>query len=455
MKRIRKLLPLLFATTLIGAAIALTTGLASAAPNCTGNGNQKALCHAREQVGKKCSWDAKQTKALACARIGYEAYRKAGLKGNYLPASGSYNKAVKLGWTVPVKDRKAGDLLYFNSSGQGVDRVGIYAGKDRVIIATGSPSSKKSETVKLTELTPARIKQLTKLAVRPVVAGPKVEQVRVNNPMAEQDGTDSCPEPDGGAPDEETPDGGAPDEETPEGDVGTPEGETPAPEGEGTEGDTPEGDGTEGDGTEPVEDDVETPGGDDTTTTSGDGTTTTTTTTTTTGDGTTTTTTTTTGGDTSGGPESDADTTGTEPAPDADSPEGDADTDSPDTAPETDADADTDNPDGDAPETDAETDSPDSGAPDTDSPEGDEQGDGEGDGEGDAACGGTEDEPTTDGEPTTEPTDDCVDTDVVDHKIVSIDPSGALDDKPGVVEPATAGDNGTGTNPEEAPCDRP
>jgi hypothetical protein len=61
MKRIRKVLPLLFTTTLIAGAIAVTAGLASAAPNCTGTVNKKVLCHAQEQVGTKCTWDAKKT----------------------------------------------------------------------------------------------------------------------------------------------------------------------------------------------------------------------------------------------------------------------------------------------------------------------------------------------------------------------------------------------------------
>ncbi|WP_326562252.1 NlpC/P60 family protein [Micromonospora sp. NBC_01796] len=433
MRRIRKVLPLLFATTLIAGAIALTTGLASAAGNCTGNVNKKALCHAQEQVGKKCSWDASQTKTLACARISYEAYRKAGLKGNYLPASGSYNQGIKLGWTVPVKDRKAGDLLYFNELDKGVDRVGIYAGNGKVIIPTGSPTSKNPETVKSTELTPARIKLLSKLAVRPVLADPKIDTIRVNTAIAEKNPTDPCPEPDGDAPEGDEP---TDDTETPEGDTAapedgteTPEGDTAAPE-DGTE--TPEGD-TTPEGDSAPEGGTDASDGETTTSTSGG--TTTTTTTTTTNDGTTTTTTTTTGGD-----PADADPApegaATDPAPEA--PEGDAGAD----APEGDADSET-------PEGDTDADNPEG---DGDSPEGDA--------DGDAGCAET-DESTTEEDPgpgdesTTEPADDCVDTDVVDNKIVIIDPSDVLDNKPGVVEPAMPGDGGAGTNSEEEPCDRP
>ncbi|MGW4462489.1 NlpC/P60 family protein [Micromonospora sp. NPDC004704] len=446
------MLPLLFATTLIAGAIALTTGLASAAGNCTGNVNKKALCHAQEQVGKKCSWDTSQTKTLACARISYEAYRKAGLKGNYLPASGSYNQGIKLGWTVPVKDRKAGDLLYFTALDKGVDRVGIYAGNGKVIIPTGSPTSKNPETVKSTELTAARIKLLSKLAVRPVLADPKTDVVRVNTAMAEKNPTDPCPEPDS-----DTPEGDEPtdDTETPEGDTAAPEDDTETPEGDttatedGTE--TPEGDTAAPDAGSAPEGDTDASDGDTTISTSGG--TTTTTTTTTTNDGTTTTTTTTTGGD----------PTDTDPAPDGaatdpdpEAPEGDADADAPE------GDADPEAPEGDAdpeaPEGDADPEAPEGDA-DADSPEGD--GDSpEGDADGDAGCAETdesttEDDPGTGDESTTEPADDCVDTDVVDNKIVIIDPSDVLDNKPGVVEPATAGNGGAGTNSEEEPCDRP
>lgn len=312
MKRIRKVLPLLFATSLIAGAIAVTAGLASAASNCTGTVNKKALCHAQGQVGMECTWDAKKTKALDCARFTYDAYRKAGLKGNYLPAYGSYNEGIKLGWTVPVKERKAGDLLFFNSNGQGVDRVGIYIGKEKMIFAAGTSSSKKSETVRVADLTAARVKQLTKFAVRPVIASAEAEPLLVNNAMAEKDTTDSCVETDDGAPVEE---------DTPDGDTVTPEDDTATPEGE-----------------------------------------------------------------------PDADNTETEPDAEADSPEGDAD--------------------------------------------------------GGTGCADSDDQAATD------TTDDCVDTDVVEDKIVIVSPSD-ISDKPGVVEPAAAGDSGTEAGGEQPACDRP
>ncbi|SCE72107.1 hypothetical protein GA0074695_0580 [Micromonospora viridifaciens] len=46
-KRITKVLPLLFAGALIAGLLAVAGGFASAAPNCSGTANQKALCHAK------------------------------------------------------------------------------------------------------------------------------------------------------------------------------------------------------------------------------------------------------------------------------------------------------------------------------------------------------------------------------------------------------------------------
>jgi hypothetical protein len=413
MKRIRKMLPLLFATTLIAGALAVTAGLASAASDCTGSVNKKALCHGQEQVGKKCTWSATETKSLNCARLAYDAYRKAGLKDNYLSASATYNKGIKLDWAVPLKDpkkdAKAGDLLFFNTKGRGVDRVGIYAGSNKVILATGSSSSKKSEKVTLTELTAARIKQLSKKAVRPAVPA-KTQPLNavdsqplaaVDSDPAEPDTTNSCV----AAPEGDAPEGDAPEGDASEGD---------APEGTTPDGDAPEGDATtpEGDATTP-EDDTAAPQAD---ATDSSGTTTTTTTVTNSG-GTTTTTTTTTGP--GGGSSSGSDAESPAAEPDAD-PAG------------TEADATETEPEASEPEADAAGAEADAAGSDSD-----------------AGCAGTDEDATSD-DATSESADDCSDTDVVDNKVVIINPSD-VSNAPGQIEPAEATAGGT-----DAPaCDRP
>ncbi len=91
--RVRKMLPLLFAALLIAAGVIVTGSLARANVGCSGDIEQKAACHALQQVGNICAWAGAQQND--CSLFAHKAYERAGVAGtrHRKRAAGTRNNA--------------------------------------------------------------------------------------------------------------------------------------------------------------------------------------------------------------------------------------------------------------------------------------------------------------------------------------------------------------------------
>ncbi|GAA2606942.1 hypothetical protein GCM10010399_42340 [Dactylosporangium fulvum] len=167
--RFGRIAKLALAIAAIGIALVGTAGLARAAgstSSCdTGSVADKAVCQAREQLGKPYVWGGKGPKNFDCSGLTHYVYAKAGLKWSYYTAAGQYDYGRTKHWAVSTKDLRPGDLLFFDWSGGGIDHVGIYIGGNQMIEASSG-----SDKVKVTTLTHFHKQHMKSSAVRPAGA---------------------------------------------------------------------------------------------------------------------------------------------------------------------------------------------------------------------------------------------------------------------------------------------
>lgn len=90
----------------------------------------RAVQMARAQLGKMYQWGAEGPDRFDCSGLVYYVYSELGVA---MPRVSS--QQAKMGLEIDRKNLRPGDLLYFNTSGKGINHVGIYLGQKKFIHA--------------------------------------------------------------------------------------------------------------------------------------------------------------------------------------------------------------------------------------------------------------------------------------------------------------------------------
>ena len=148
--RFLQVLALMIASAVAGALVLGFAGAANAAnSNCTsGTVAENGLCVAKKQVGDPYVWGANGPNSFDCSGLVYYSMKKAGVKWGDMTAAGQLSYGNSKDWDVSKNNLKAGDLLYFDWTGDGkADHTGIYAGNGKMVDAPGK--GRNVRTVKL------------------------------------------------------------------------------------------------------------------------------------------------------------------------------------------------------------------------------------------------------------------------------------------------------------------
>ena len=114
-----------------------STGSSSSTDSSTSSKVDKVLNFASQQLGKPYVWGAQGPNSFDCSGLTYYVYKNAA--GITLPRTSV--EQSKYGTTVSKSNLKAGDLIFFDTSGPndgGVSHVGIYVGNGQMIHASSS-----------------------------------------------------------------------------------------------------------------------------------------------------------------------------------------------------------------------------------------------------------------------------------------------------------------------------
>jgi cell wall-associated NlpC family hydrolase len=107
--------------------------LGNQADAASGIKSSQVVSAANKLMGTKYVYGGNTTKGFDCSGfIGY-VYKKVGVK---LPRTSA--AMYKTGKKVSKKNLKAGDLVFFNTSGKGVSHAGIYIGKGKFVHSSSS-----------------------------------------------------------------------------------------------------------------------------------------------------------------------------------------------------------------------------------------------------------------------------------------------------------------------------
>ena len=104
---------------------------------------QRVINIAKDQLGKPYGWGAEGPNSFDCSGLTYYAYKNGA--GVTLPRTSAAQATA--GRAVSKSDLKPGDLVFFNTNGQGISHVGIYIGGGNMIHST-----KPGDVVKTTSI---------------------------------------------------------------------------------------------------------------------------------------------------------------------------------------------------------------------------------------------------------------------------------------------------------------
>ena len=118
-------------------------------PPSTSGGVSAVLSYARAQVGKPYQWGGEGPSSFDCSGLTMMAWRQAGV---YL----SHYTGAQWGETarVPISDLRAGDLVFYGSSGESSHHMGLYIGGGRMIEAPYTGANIREASIYRSDLLP-------------------------------------------------------------------------------------------------------------------------------------------------------------------------------------------------------------------------------------------------------------------------------------------------------------
>ena len=106
----------------------------------TGNNGDVLVASAREFTGAPYSWGGTSSRGIDCSGLVLRAMQAQGIEVPHRAA-----ELYTMGTSVPREELKAGDLVFFETGGNGVSHVGIYVANNTFIHASTKAGVKESE----------------------------------------------------------------------------------------------------------------------------------------------------------------------------------------------------------------------------------------------------------------------------------------------------------------------
>jgi cell wall-associated NlpC family hydrolase len=118
-------------------------------PPSTNGGVSAVLSYARAQIGRPYQWGGEGPNSFDCSGLTMMAWRQAGV---YL----SHYTGAQWGETarVPISDLRAGDLVFYGSSGETSHHMGLYIGGGRMIEAPYTGANVREASIYRSDLLP-------------------------------------------------------------------------------------------------------------------------------------------------------------------------------------------------------------------------------------------------------------------------------------------------------------
>jgi cell wall-associated NlpC family hydrolase len=102
----------------------------------------KAVAHAREMIGKPYRYGGDTPAGFDCSGLVRYSYSRAGIS---LPRATGAQRS--LATPIPVRNLRAGDLVFFDQEGKKASHVGLYLGDGRFVHAPSSGGRVRTDSL--------------------------------------------------------------------------------------------------------------------------------------------------------------------------------------------------------------------------------------------------------------------------------------------------------------------
>lgn len=139
---LKRISPIILTAALLGCASTPEPG-PTATVRASNETALKAVAHAREMIGKPYRYGGDTPAGFDCSGLVRYSYSRAGIS---LPRATGAQRSLAM--PIPVRNLRAGDLVFFDQEGKKASHVGMYIGNGRFVHAPSSGGKVRTDSLK-------------------------------------------------------------------------------------------------------------------------------------------------------------------------------------------------------------------------------------------------------------------------------------------------------------------